>query len=364
MNAQKRIDKALGFIDVHVETLTYRQGVVTASSDFDTAELMLTTMLSIRADLVGGDYDYRGWLKGKYPDIPSSVRSITSYLNGKWEGRDPGFGPDAEEKNGNWIEEASEFVEYAMEEMSKMDEKIITEAKFYNPSIEYYVHAKPDKWISFLGEAMSEESQIILQEWFGYCLTNDTSLQKMLLLVGDRGTGKGTAIEVLRRLIQPGLHTRAAMSEMGKPFFLDSIRCKTAVFFDMAQSSTLRVLSNKLAKAAEGEDSMDDPDSVALSRLLRVSSEGAMRIERMGERAVTFKLDARFIIENGYDSEPEWPEEFEKRIVRVKFRESDKLKDTDILTDIFKEMPGILNWALEGLVRLRRAGRFTKLKNG
>ena len=116
------------------------------------------------------------------------------------------------------------------------------------------------------------------------------------------------------------------------------------------------------AKAAKGKDSMDDPDSVALSRLLRVSLGDPMLIERRYEGDMTVKLDARFIIENGYKSEPDWPHEFERRIVRVKFRESDKLKDTDILTDIFKEMPGILNWALEGLVRLRKAGHFTKLK--
>lgn len=119
MDKQKRIDKALEFIGGYVETLTYRQRMITASSDFDTAEMMLTTMLSIRADLVGGDYDYRGWLKGKYPEIPSPVRSIASYLDSKWEGRDPGFGPGAEEKNDDWIEEASEFVEYAMKGMSK-----------------------------------------------------------------------------------------------------------------------------------------------------------------------------------------------------------------------------------------------------
>jgi len=362
MNAQKRIDDTLESIDARVDCLINRPGMLTGTSSFHTAETTLTILLDIRASLVGGDYDYRKYCHEHYPEVPGPVRCIASYLDSEWEGFDPGFEPDFGQKNDDWIRESSKFVDWAMEEMSKTDEKIITEAKYYNPSIEYYLNAKPDKWISFLGEAVDEESQIILQEWFGYCLTNDTSLQKMLLLVGDRGTGKGTAVEVMRRLIQPGLHFRATMSEMGNPFFLDSIRCKTAVFFDMAQSSTLRVLSNKLAKAAEGEDSMDDPDSVALSRLLRVSSEEKMYIERIHEAPMTCKLDARFIIENGYESEPDWPEEFERRIVRVKFKESDKLKKSYILTDILKEMPGILNWALEGLVRLRRAGRFTRLK--
>ncbi len=358
MDKQKRIDETLKSIDGRVDILIRRPGMLIGTPNLHTAEAVLINLLYIRADLVGGSYDRNKYMDEYYPNIPGPIRRISSYLDEKWGVEQYSEGPKFEE----WKHEASKFVAWAVDEMSKMDEKIISEAKYYNPSIEYYVHAKPDKWISFLGEVVDEESQIILQEWFGYCLTSDTSLQKMLLLVGDRGTGKSTVVEVLRRLIGSGLHVRAAMSEMSNPFFLDSIRCKTAVFVDMAPSSTLRVLSNKLAKVAEGEDSMDDPDSVALSRLLRMSEEGRMRIERMHEENITCKLDARFIIENGYDSEPEWPHEFERRMVRVKFRESDKLKDSDILTDIFKEMPGILNWALEGFVRLRKAGRFTKLK--
>jgi len=119
-SAEQRIEDTLSHIDAVVEHLIERQGMITGSLNFGTAELMLTHLLGIRADLVGGDYDYRAWLLQKYPQIPSPVRCIATYLNDEWENSyDPGFAPDFGQKNDDWIKEASEFVKYAMTEMSK-----------------------------------------------------------------------------------------------------------------------------------------------------------------------------------------------------------------------------------------------------
>ena len=59
---------------------------------------------------------------------------------------------------------------------------------------------RPDKWLSFLSQLWPEDPESIstLQEWFGYCLTADTRLQKMLFLIGPKRSGKGTIARVLR----------------------------------------------------------------------------------------------------------------------------------------------------------------------
>jgi len=119
MSPQKRIVEALESIDCRVEMLINRPGMLTGTSSFHTAETTLTILLDIRASLVGGDFDYRKYCHEHYPEIPGPVRCIASYLNDKWTGYDPGFEPDYGEKNDDWIEEVSKFVEYAMEEMSR-----------------------------------------------------------------------------------------------------------------------------------------------------------------------------------------------------------------------------------------------------
>jgi hypothetical protein len=51
--------------------------------------------------------------------------------------------------------------------------------------------APPLKWLAFLADIFDDDQQQIelLQEWFGYVLTADTRLQKMLLLIGPPRSG-------------------------------------------------------------------------------------------------------------------------------------------------------------------------------
>lgn len=45
---------------------------------------------------------------------------------------------------------------------------------------------KPEAWLSFLRDLWGDNPQSIaaLREWFGYCLTQDTSQQKIVMLIG------------------------------------------------------------------------------------------------------------------------------------------------------------------------------------
>jgi hypothetical protein len=61
----------------------------------------------------------------------------------------------------------------------------------------------PTEWLNFLHSLWGNDTQTIetLQEWFGYCITPDTSQHKILLLVGPPRSGKGVITRVLRRLV-------------------------------------------------------------------------------------------------------------------------------------------------------------------
>ena len=61
----------------------------------------------------------------------------------------------------------------------------------------------PAMWLSFLEQLWGDDSESInvLQEWFGYTLTPDTSQQKILMVIGPTRSGKGTIGRVNRALI-------------------------------------------------------------------------------------------------------------------------------------------------------------------
>ena len=67
------------------------------------------------------------------------------------------------------------------------------------------VAPEPEKWLEFLDQILDNDDQAkqLLQEWFGYCLTPDTSQQKILMLIGQTRSGKGTIGRVLLKLLRP-----------------------------------------------------------------------------------------------------------------------------------------------------------------
>jgi hypothetical protein len=58
-------------------------------------------------------------------------------------------------------------------------------------------------WERFLAASLEgdQDKIALLRQWFGYCLTWDTSLQKMMFLVGPPRAGKGTTSRVLQKLV-------------------------------------------------------------------------------------------------------------------------------------------------------------------
>jgi putative DNA primase/helicase len=58
---------------------------------------------------------------------------------------------------------------------------------------------KPAAWLAFLQSVWPNDPDTIatLQEWFGYCLTQDTRYHKIMLMIGPKRSGKGTIGRVL-----------------------------------------------------------------------------------------------------------------------------------------------------------------------
>ena len=175
------------------------------------------------------------------------------------------------------------------------------------------------------------ESLDLLQEWFGYCLTGDTSQQKMMLMVGPKRSGKGTIARVLTRLIGNGNVSGPTTSSLAGPFGLQPLIGKT-----LAIVSDARFHGENIATVVE--------------RLLCISGEDTLTVDRKHTTSVTMKLPTRFMfLTNEFPRLNDASGALAGRFVILRLTQSFYGKEDTGLTDrLLNELPGILNWAIEG----------------
>ena len=201
----------------------------------------------------------------------------------------------------------------------------------------------PAAWKQFLHQLFEGdlESLNLLQEWFGYCLTGDTSQQKMLLIVGPKRSGKGTIARVLAKLIGTGNVCGPTTSSLAGPFGTQPLIGKTLAIVSDARF--------------HGENI-----STVVERLLCISGEDTLTVDRKNITSVTLKLPTRFLfLTNEFPRLSDSSGALAGRFVILRLRNSFFGREDTRLTDhLLQELPGILNWAIEGWQRLNSRGHF------
>jgi putative DNA primase/helicase len=201
----------------------------------------------------------------------------------------------------------------------------------------------PLRWLDFLNKLWPNDPQSIetLQEWFGYCLTGWTGLQKMLLLIGPKRSGKGTIARVLRGLIGANNVAGPTTSSLAGQFGLQPLIAKTLAIVSDARFAGENV-------------------KVVIERLLCISGEDVLTIDRKHIPSVTMKLPTRMMfLTNEIPKVADSSGAMAGRFVVLKLEKSFfGQEDPELTEKLFLELPGILLWALEGWERLRQRARF------
>jgi putative DNA primase/helicase len=209
----------------------------------------------------------------------------------------------------------------------------------YNPSA-----PEPSQWLDFLDELWpgDPESITTLQEIFGYCLTPDTRQQKAFLLVGPKRSGKGTIGRVLTRLIGERNCVAPTLAGLGTNFGLAPLIGKRLAIISDAR------LSGRADQHAIAE------------RLLSITGEDALTIDRKYAPAWTGKLGSRFLIlSNELPRLADVSGALASRFILMSLTKSFYGCEDPGLTDkLLTELPGILNWTIVGWARLGKCGRF------
>ena len=203
---------------------------------------------------------------------------------------------------------------------------------------------RPRRWHRFLSELWEVDQQSIdtLQEVMGYVLSGGTAQQKIFMLVGPKRSGKGTILRVLTALL--GVENVAAptLSSLATNFGLQPLVGKP-----------LAAISD--ARLGTRSDAL-----VAVERLLSISGEDAITVDRKYRDPWTGRLPTRFfVLTNEIPRFKDASGALAGRFVILALANSFYGQEDVTLTDkLLSEASGIFNWSLEGLDRLAARGHF------
>ena len=204
----------------------------------------------------------------------------------------------------------------------------------------------PTAWLKFLDDLFGDDEEAIraLQEWFGYMLTPVTSFHKILLLIGPKRAGKSTIGRVLRAMLGEGNVGSLTFAALYERFGLQPLIGKPCCLIPDAR--------------------MDPRKSGAapLERLLSISGEDTVTIDRKYRDPWVGKMSTRFaIISNDMPHLPDASGALVARLLILRLRKSfEGSEDSELFERLLKEMPGILNWSIEGYRRLYERKRFVQ----
>ncbi|MEM7806601.1 MAG: phage/plasmid primase, P4 family [Planctomycetota bacterium] len=208
---------------------------------------------------------------------------------------------------------------------------------------------EPLTWLTFLESLQLQDDALrLLQEFFGYALTSDTSQQKALMIIGPKRSGKGTILRVLTRLVGPYNTCSPTLGSLAGNFGLSPL------------------LDKRLATIGDARLSGRTDQAIVTERLLSVIGEDGVTVDRKHREPVTGKLGVRFAIAtNELPRLSDASGALSGRMLMLPLREQFYgREDVSLSERLIADLPGILMWALDGLRRLRDRGKFVQPASG
>lgn len=204
------------------------------------------------------------------------------------------------------------------------------------------------KFSNFLNQcfgAMSAKDREItiqaLQEWFGYSLLPGNQFHRFALLLGETRAGKGVLLRIYTALLGEENISGIPFPTLNQPI------------------NTIQLI-NKIANVAPEMNENDRFDEAFMK-----SSTGEDMISGRGhyEHTVSFVNQAKFMgSSNHLPKVFEKGDAFDMRLLDFPFLSQvpEDQRNIHLFEELKAELPGILNWAIEGRIRLLNRGRFVE----
>jgi putative DNA primase/helicase len=209
----------------------------------------------------------------------------------------------------------------------------------YNPS------ATAPQWETFLNDVLENDNDriMLLQEWLGYMLITSYEHQKAMLLIGASRSGKGTIGHIMQALVGSEAYAGLTLEGLAVDAILENVLDKTVLFFGDVHS-------------------VSGPDrNRILDRFKSITGNDPLPINRKYKGAWNGRFPGRITLAaNNIPAFADDSGAMANRLLILPFNRSYlDYEDTKLKDKLLTELPGICNWALIGLARLRLTGKFT-----
>ena len=205
----------------------------------------------------------------------------------------------------------------------------------------YDPEAKCDLWLKTMDEIFegNKEKLDSLQEFFGYCLTRDTKQHKALLLTGESRTGKSTILNTLRNVIGTNNCSSVPIKYISNPQYTP-----------MLINKLVNIDTDVSSKASEYE-----------AEFKTITSGEPVQTNQKYIAAFDFVPYCKIVMAaNIFPKITDHSSAFYNRLILLPCDRvfTPEEQNRDLPKQLMVELPGILNWAMAGLGKLRRRGRF------
>lgn len=215
---------------------------------------------------------------------------------------------------------------------------------------EYDYYATCPRFRRFIDEVIVKEDgktpdtdlTLLLQELVGYSLTQDTNHEAMIWLAGEGGNGKTVMITILSKLLGP-LAVGLNFQTIGM-----------AGNYDLAELPGKRIVFSTESERG---------GNMAEGYIKRIVSGETINARPIYGTPFYFQSTAKiWWAMNDMPTVKDTSNALHRRLKLIRFHRvfKDAEKDVHLIDKLSEELPGILNWALGGLLRLREQGQFTQ----
>jgi putative DNA primase/helicase len=211
--------------------------------------------------------------------------------------------------------------------------------------VEYDATAQCPVWEAFLKQVQpNKDVREYLQRYSGYCLTGLTSEQIFLFFLGAGANGKGTYVDTLAALF--GDHHARVRANV--------IASGTAHAAE-ARFGLAPIVGRRLITFGELEERASFNESL----IKELTGQDPVEIETKGQQAFQYLPIAKYILTGNYKPRISGTDMGVWRRVRLvpwSVTISIEQRDRRLRDKLITELPGVLNWALDGLADYVRGG--------
>ena len=194
-------------------------------------------------------------------------------------------------------------------------------------------------WMKFINELFYEEDIPVVQEYLGYCLVPNTLAQTALFIVGEGGEGKSRITIMMEHILGENNMIVGDFKDLQSRFSLSSL--------------------DNMMLFMDDELSLDALDDTANFKKI-VTAETALEVEAKNMPKYKTHLYAKIICcgNGAVSSKFDHTDGFYRRLLVTKVKPLDRSRKPDrrLKEKLKLEAEGIINWMLEGLLRVVNNG--------